>query len=228
MSRGWRSARSRFRRSYAPASSGWIAEPVAEREVSTLPLAAGEADVDLERPPPVVIAAEVLVLVAPRVDHPAISQRPEWLDVVRPRDHRADRRLDVDDRLRGKAGTEVEPTCSIRTSCSPSAVRNARGLGLVARGPARVVGTDRVGPAPALLLAGSRSRSAESREERQGVEEDCWGASCSAVSSGCHCTPSIQVARSSCWSGTIRSIASIRPSSVRPVTARPSPRRSIP
>ena len=56
----------------------------------------------------------------------------------------------------------------------------------------------------------------------------CCAGSRSAVSSGCHCTPSIQVDPRSSGSGVVRSIDSISPSWLRPVTSRPSPRRSIP
>ena len=126
-----------------------------------------------------------------------------------------------------RPGTDVEPTWSIRRAAAPSAPRMRCGFLFERRRPRRVVLGDRVAAAPTRPAArrglAIRRRRASSASASK---SDCWAGSLSAVSSGCHCTPTIQGCAS--CSGRSSSIASTNPSEDRPVATRPSPTRSTP
>jgi len=81
-----------------------VSKPVAEGEMALFPRAALPAHMDVERSLAVIVPAEELVLVRPRVERPPIAEVNERLHVRRPWHHRSHRSLDVHDRLRAEAG----------------------------------------------------------------------------------------------------------------------------
>jgi hypothetical protein len=130
---------------------------------------------DLEDSLAVLVTAEVLVLVGPRVEHPSVAEPHERIDVRNPRHHRPNRDLDVDDRL----GRQTRHRCRAHVLDLDREVAEGRpdpgGLGFEVRRPGGVVRVDRVGTGPALGLPRLRPRATQAPEQGERVEERLLG-----------------------------------------------------
>jgi hypothetical protein len=150
---------------------GMRPQVVAEREMSTLPLAADGAHVDLVRADAADVLLEVLVFRVGRIGDELVSERFKRNDERLPRHHPVDRDLDVDDRLRGETGdgrrSHMLDPHGDRPECLPEPGRFL----LEQTRPRGVVVGDEERSAPASTDARDCSSAAEAREVRQRAEE---------------------------------------------------------